>query len=391
MSDEKKNGDNRIAWLVDKVKNRHAKGDSPEEPVPPADEVEFHVEDPTREQSTPPELTDQVEHEETLELDEDDERKGNFISRMSLTQRIVLCVVAAIAFIGVQKTLSGKEDLDYLNDQGQTQPMANTNAPAGAAPQEIETPSSPASDDGFEPIDQGSIAPDQNALNLTGNEVPSDTLASDAFSMDPIEQAEGPDNSTGESMDSSEGGEATDQDTASTPEASDRSDESFDLAPDSFASSDNSEPRGTSSTIPPQDFSQSGLTDSQIEQIQSDIGNLNSELSALSQSVVSIKEEMSSTASANRELVTQVSQLMEALEKREEQVKQMESRPEIRDLVIFRAASDCRNCVPHAFFTWNGKEIEVGDGLQWQGYEVAIRGDRMTLLNDQDTHHYWYR
>lgn len=384
MSDEKKSSNNKIASLLEKAKNRKKPGSQYEAQDAPSEQIEdlhLDVEDVTREQETPPELTETVDEEELI-LDENGEgtKRPGLMSRLNMKQRVLLAGVIVIVFVGAQKTLSNKKSLDYL-DQSPTDVASAT----AESPNELS--SEPLMDDGFEPIDQGEIAPDTNTVNLTIDPGENNAAASNAFGSDPFGDVDDP-------IGTLDDPQTPPADTSVQEGVTDQPDPSpvFEDAGETFSTPAIDEgPLNEDASLPPQDFVESRQPSTEIRQVQSEIAKLNSEVSAISQSVVSIRQEMSSSSATNRELLTQVSKLMAALKERDAQVRQMKSRPDIDDLVIFRAASNCSTCVPHALFTWNGKDVEVGDGLEWQGYEVAIRGDRMTLRNEQDVYHYWYR
>lgn len=72
-------------------------------------------------------------------------------------------------------------------------------------------------------------------------------------------------------------------------------------------------------------------------------------------------------------------------------VDQAVLRPQIKDLVIYRASPDCDICIPHAYFKIGKDEHEVGDGLEWEGFKVRINGDRMTLSKNSKSFDFWYR
>lgn len=137
--------------------------------------------------------------------------------------------------------------------------------------------------------------------------------------------------------------------------------------------------------------STASVASGEIADINMRLQKLNSVVSSLSQSVVSIENDVANSTQDDRALRREIQALMSAFKERDQKVRSFEDRPELSDLVIFRAAANCSSCVPHALFHWNGSEVEVGDGLQWQGFSVAIRGDRLSLIKGDDEFHYWYR
>lgn len=398
-------GKNKIASLVNLAKNRKKAESSPETESFDNDErLDLELDDPTRPQQTPPEL--ETPYEEPFEIKSEHENEGKkegFLSRFTMSQRIILMGVIAVAVFGAQ-SMTSNDRLDYLEPESATHDhaassSAQTKDGLGA---QSETAGAPTSD-GFEPIDQGNIAPDTNSINLTGN--PEPESAASEFSMDPLDPgseasgaevtvseeeafpvpeetpsfggsdvetsgqnlAQMPENMPGDSMQAS----FTDENVSSQQEPA---------TDDNFGGF---EPEPPTPTAP--------VDSAAIDSVENKISDLNEKFTSLQQSVRSIKSDVQLTASSNKDLTKSVERLMAELEEREQKLQDLRDRPNITDLVIFRAASSCATCVPHALFNWGGKDIEVGDGLKWQGFDVAIRGDRLTLRKDGEDFHYWYR
>lgn len=416
MSDEeKKNGNAKIAQLVSKAKGTFGQKEASEPQDPLDDSLELDVEDPTRPQDTPPTLSQ--EHDD-LELEaEADEggKKENFLGRMTMVQRVILvAVVGAVAFVGHRTINGGGSDLTYLAEGEPAQ--SQQASPASTPPEPAASPNperSGSSEDGFEPIAQGNVAPDSNAIDLTPGS--SEAEAENAFSLDPIDsgfdsgEASPADSDSGESSLGRADAEVAGTENSPSGDSQESANAQFDgsvsesgLAGDSAAASGEAlgqmtldgefiEPPSPSGTGFGSAASAPSLASGEIEDIKTRLRELNSVVSSLSQSVVSIENDVSSSAQDDRALRREIQALMSALKERDQKVRSLEDRPELSDLVIFRAAANCSSCVPHALFRWNGNEVEVGDGLQWQGYSVAIRGDRLSLIKGDDEFHYWYR
>lgn len=403
MSDgEKKNGNAKIAQLVNKAKGAFPKPETSELPGASDDSLDLDVEDPTRPQETPPTLAPEGDDLELESETDDDGKRENFLGRMTMAQRVILVgALGAAAFVGHRVINGPGADLPYLAEGEPRQAQHTASTPER---QRDEVPES----DGFEPIAQGTVTPDSNAIDLSPES--SDANVENAFTLDPIapvfesseanvsEISQGPENPqvTGTSSFSS-----TMNNTPSGTDFDGAVSES-DLAKANVIVSNRSSGGMTldgEPTAPPSlsggDLDSSGGNPSaataEMEDIKARLLNLNSVVSSLSQSIVSIENEISNSAQDDRALREEVRILMSELKDRNQIVHSLKSRPELSGLVIFRAAANCSTCVPHALFNWNGKEVEVGDGLQWRGFSVAIRGDRLSLIKGDDAFHYWYR
>lgn len=410
--DEKKNGNAKIASLVNRAKGRFNKQE-PDEPQESRDDsLELDVEDPTRPQETPPTLT---AGRDDLELDAEEAdggKKENFLGRMTMMQRAILvAVVVGAVFIGHRTINDAGADMGYLgqDEPTQTQPGSTQREQEAAANQESATTPS----DGFEPIAQGNIAPDNNAIDLTPGSSVND--ADNAFSLDPIEpELTSADASAGKADADKSSLEGTNPEVTGAPDFGSANDDSSrggnfdgavsgsDLGEDDVMVSN--QPLGQMTLdgefIPAPsrrggDFgsrsSAPSVAPTEIKDIKAKLQSLNSVVSSLSQSVVSIENEVSNSTQDDAALRKEIRTLMSELKVRDQKVRSLTDRPELSDLVIFRAAANCSSCVPHALFSWDGDEVEVGDGLQWQGFDVAIRGDRLSLIKGADEYHYWYR
>lgn len=398
----KKDGTAQITKLVTKARN-HFK-DPEDTPKKESDEhLELDVPDPTTEQETPPVL-----HEgdlgEGMELNEQEEErpKGGFLARMSMVQRVILFCLIAVVIIGLQRTMTGRDDIAYL-DQDPEGGSSQESAPdptSDMASMDDPIPPAPSSD-GFEPIDQGSVSPDTNAIDLTID--PDQAEENNAFSEDAMEPETGPASQDLAQQDATEAPGSDSPETAGFSGGMGGMESVGD--PDSFGSDglsavsfDEAAPQ-TPDEIgtdpggfgPAPDNESLPISDDEFSELQKKVASLNSEFDSLSQSVASIRGEVSKSAATNKQLASEVSNLMDAFEDQEQRIRDLDDRPTISDLVIFRAANNCNTCVPHALFIWNDQEVEVGDGLEWHGFNVAIRGDRMSLRKGDDVYHYWYR
>lgn len=413
--DEKKNGNEKIASLVNRARQKFNKPETDVAHEHREDSLELDVEDPTRPQETPATLN---EDRDDLELDADrdsDDKQENFLGRMTMLQRLILVgVVMAVGFVGYNSMTGAGSDLAYLNqaESGQTQEARTGDIrqePSGAALQATDD----TQNDGLEPIAQGAVAADSNAIDLTPGSTVTD--AQSAFSLDPIEsEIQSADSASRQSV--SEDGVIEDpsSELMATPDFgsgndsrlsggdSDGSVTDSDLGDDGdIASGPATDQMSFEGGVVPAPARQDGdfgsldgsstVTPAEVEDIRDKLKSLNSVVSSLSQSVSSIENEISDSSRGDEALRKEVRALMSELKVRDQKVRSLIDRPELSDLVIFRAAANCSACVPHALFNWNGADVEVGDGLQWQGFSVAIRGDRLSLIKGDDEYHYWYR
>lgn len=389
MSEDKnKPTEGKLGKLISMARDSKNKAQSPEKPNQShADDLELDLTDPTKGQETPPELHDPLEREDPLELDAEGESKEssrNPLRNLTLGQRIMLIGVLGIIFVGGKNIFSG--DTPSMAELNQGLPQEQSKGPR-------ETSEDVTDSNGLQPIDQGMVAPDANAVNvLPDSEFASVEESDELVSLTPPEGPDAPDaeqiaNPT--SPDKMLLSASDDPLSGQIESTGDFSTEGDDLDSSTsegtfdeyFASGDMAEP-----SPPPTDAPQAASAS-----ISNEIVTLRNEIEELSHFVSSIESGIQSSSRSNEELADQVATLMAELKQRDRQLDDLADRPEVTDLVIFTAAANCSTCVPHALFRWNGKEHEVGDGLSWNGFQVAIRGDRMSLVKDQDQFHYWYR
>lgn len=377
-------GDKKLSYLVSKAKEfRKGAGSSDRSVEDQSYEDDFSlgdVHDPARLQPSSLDATEHVDpdpFEVQGEAAADEGAKPKGIAGLSMGKKLILLGVAGVGVFGFQQMKSPTElpatppaqQVEYTAEQGTTQ----------QSPSEAET-------DVFTQLKQMPQR-NENIIDVTGRDVPAElTAAGESLSSTddlPMNEDLAFDLSPpGESLPAPAA--AASPAFASQPGAS----------PDLQTTGDSSMSEFTDPSAEDLMAAQESMTTSGAALSEADRENIvtvRNQVEDLSQSVTSIEERVLESLSSNRELTRQVSQLMSELRRKNSELASFEGRPNITDLVIFTAASNCSECVPHAVFSWNQQQHEVGDGLRWNDFDASITGDRLTLAKDGEYFHYWYR
>lgn len=403
MSDDKPKG--RLGELVELAKNTAKKNvdkgaeqsnDEPKrqatpESGQPKNTRSTPVEDGPLELS--PDREDPIGIEPQEDGDEPKKLKTNPFAEMSFAKRMIVVGVAAIIVVGFFNTKTTTKDFDP------------------SQPPKMSAQERQASDDldGFESIPQGDVSKDPNAIDVR--------VGADNNTSDKVHASEDPADPTAPPVDMAVAEDAMPEasQTLGAPvplnDAVIQSPPSEPSSPAPIPSSNNvitfddqpSQPSFGNSgsenvTAPdedlfgsPAELSMTGSGENISVSKGSELVTLRNKVGDMAQSLSSIESKVEKSNSNNQALRRQIENLMRELEAKSELAAAIGNRPEITDLVIFNSARNCSSCVPHAVFRWNGTEQEVGDGLSWNGFNIAIRGDQLTLTRNDDQFHYWYR
>jgi hypothetical protein len=89
----------------------------------------------------------------------------------------------------------------------------------------------------------------------------------------------------------------------------------------------------------------------------------------------------------------EVSALSTVFKKHTTKKKTKHYKPKISVKEIASASKNCAECISHALITYNKKEVFVGDGEHYKGYEISVRGDRVVFTNikNRSSESFWIK
>ena len=119
---------------------------------------------------------------------------------------------------------------------------------------------------------------------------------------------------------------------------------------------------------------------------QDDINELSRKNKDLEGKVLALTDELERLS---RNAIKRLAILESEVSKKTYDTSYEKDRPAIEDLIISMPTSECESCVVHAEWMHQGILIQKANNSKWLAFDVIIKGDRLTLRNNNGSYDFW--